>query len=302
MLLGAAAKQLGVAAHGGERRAQLVRRLGEEAPQGVLGVAAASERPLDLGEHGVQGESQTAHLSARVGALDTARQVAGGDRVGGGRHVVERSHLAAHDPPGQQPQAEQHAEGDDGLDQQQAVLGLGHLGQRHGGDQSVGRDAFLGGQRPKAQRGMTRGRQRQGRLAAGGGRGGGEAGGQGRHRRAAAVAEGDLGEDLPRAVDQAAVRARRQEGCLAGRLCWEVVGQPRALALKLAQHRQGRRLELLVDALEQERLQRQVGHAVGHEQADRDQSDEGEQQAQAQRHRVSPARLAGSSRSRARCG
>ncbi len=36
-VLGAAAEQLGVAADRGERRAQLVRRLGEEAPQGVLG-------------------------------------------------------------------------------------------------------------------------------------------------------------------------------------------------------------------------------------------------------------------------
>ena len=57
---GAAAEQLGVAAHGGQRRPQLVRRVGDEAPQPVLRPLALGERLLDLGQHLVQRAAQPA--------------------------------------------------------------------------------------------------------------------------------------------------------------------------------------------------------------------------------------------------
>ena len=88
-------------------------------------------------QHGVQGKPEAAHLGARVGALDAAREVAGGDGAGGGRHVVERAQLAAHDPPGERAEPDQDEEGDARLDEQQTLLGLDHLGQRDRGDERV---------------------------------------------------------------------------------------------------------------------------------------------------------------------
>ena len=46
--VGAAEEQLGVRAHGGERRAQLVRRVGDEAPEPLLGRRLGVEGTLDL--------------------------------------------------------------------------------------------------------------------------------------------------------------------------------------------------------------------------------------------------------------
>ena len=63
---GALAQQLGVAADGGQRRAQLVRGVGDEAAQPILGGGLLGERRLDLGQHGVEGRGQLAHLGGLV--------------------------------------------------------------------------------------------------------------------------------------------------------------------------------------------------------------------------------------------
>ncbi len=60
--VGAAPEQLGVAADRRERRAQLVRRVGDELSQPRFGRVAFRERPLDLSEHAVEGEAEPADL------------------------------------------------------------------------------------------------------------------------------------------------------------------------------------------------------------------------------------------------
>ena len=79
-LAGAAVEELGVGAHGGERRAQLVRRIGDEAAQAVLGRGALVECLLDLAEHRVERAAEPADLGARIVVLDALREVAAGDR------------------------------------------------------------------------------------------------------------------------------------------------------------------------------------------------------------------------------
>ena len=118
---GAAAEQLGVRAHGGERRAQLVRRVGDEAPQLLLRGLARLERRLDLREHRVQREPEPADLGASLGALDAVREVAGGDRR---RRALDR---ASGRRPSARPRARaaaiaaEHGDRHHELDQQQPV-------------------------------------------------------------------------------------------------------------------------------------------------------------------------------------
>ncbi len=82
----AAREELGVGAHRGKRRAQLVRRVGDEAAQLPLGRLerahrglARRRRGLDLAEHPVQREPEPADLRPSLRARDALRQVAGGD-------------------------------------------------------------------------------------------------------------------------------------------------------------------------------------------------------------------------------
>ena len=96
---GAHPEQLGVAADRRQRRAQLVRGVGEEAAQPVLARLALGERLLEAVEHRVQREPEAADLGARVGRLDAVREVAAGDRAGGVAHAVERQQADAHDDP-----------------------------------------------------------------------------------------------------------------------------------------------------------------------------------------------------------
>jgi hypothetical protein len=71
--------QLGEAPDGGERRAQLVAGVGDEAPHlllraagGRLGRLAGAERGLDLLQHAVERQAQPPHLRARVVVVDPA--------------------------------------------------------------------------------------------------------------------------------------------------------------------------------------------------------------------------------------
>ena len=94
---GAHAEQLGVAADRDERRAQLVRRVGDEAAQPLLARLARGERVLEPVEHAVERDAEAADLGARVGRLDAVREVAAGDRGGGVAHAVQRQQADAHD-------------------------------------------------------------------------------------------------------------------------------------------------------------------------------------------------------------
>ena len=64
VLTGPDAEELGEALDGGQRRPQLVRRVGEELAQPLLGRLALAEGVLDLAEHGVEGQPELADLGA----------------------------------------------------------------------------------------------------------------------------------------------------------------------------------------------------------------------------------------------
>ena len=106
--------QLGVPADGGERRAQLVRRVRGELPHLLLGLPARPERLLDPVQHRVDRPGQPPRLGvvARVG--HPGGQVApAGDHVGGARHPVERRQAAADQPAAaHREQGEQDRAGD----------------------------------------------------------------------------------------------------------------------------------------------------------------------------------------------
>jgi hypothetical protein len=134
---GAHAEQLGVAADRGQRRAQLVRRVGDELAQAVLALLALGERTLEAVEHRVERDPEAPDLGAGVGGLDAVRQVAAGDRAGGVAHAVEREQADAHDRPRREAEREQHAADHEALDEQQAAQRGVHLAQRDGDDRDV---------------------------------------------------------------------------------------------------------------------------------------------------------------------
>src|SRR6266542_637938 len=87
-----------IAEDGGQRRAQLVRGVGDEAPQLSLGCLARLERRLDLAEHRVERETEAAHFGALLRSLDPFGEVARGDRAGGLLDRAERAQPQADDP------------------------------------------------------------------------------------------------------------------------------------------------------------------------------------------------------------
>ena len=95
---GAAAEELGVGADGGERRAQLVRGVGDEAAELRLGGLERRHSLLDLLEHLVERQPEPADLGAILCALDALREVARRDRRRGLPDRIERAQPEAHDP------------------------------------------------------------------------------------------------------------------------------------------------------------------------------------------------------------
>ena len=93
------AVQLGVAADRRDRRPQLVRRVGDEAAQAVLGRGLLLERLVELVEHVVERPAELTGLRRRRQLGHAVRPVAGGDLLGGGRHLLDRPDAEAHDPP-----------------------------------------------------------------------------------------------------------------------------------------------------------------------------------------------------------
>ena len=68
-LVPATAGQLGVAADGGERRAELVARVGDEGADLVLARLPGRQSGCDVLEHAVERDTHPAHLGARVGVV-----------------------------------------------------------------------------------------------------------------------------------------------------------------------------------------------------------------------------------------
>jgi hypothetical protein len=130
--------QLEVAAYRGQRGAQLVRGVADEAAQLGRAVFAGAVRGFDLVEHGVEGDAELFDLQGGLAAGgDAPGQVALGDRRRGLHHVLQRPHPAAdaeHRQTGEQRQ-QQRADGEIGLD------GLGDAlveAVGGGGEQDVG--------------------------------------------------------------------------------------------------------------------------------------------------------------------
>ena len=110
-----------VAADRGQRRAQLVRGVGEEPAQPPLPRRALGEGRLDLHQHRVQGPSQAADLGAVVVRLDPAREVAGGDLPRHLAHPPQRPQPDPDQPPGGEAERDQDRAADDELDQRQVA-------------------------------------------------------------------------------------------------------------------------------------------------------------------------------------
>ena len=124
---GALAVQLGEPADGRQRRAQLVAGVGDEPAHPVLGRAGLLGRrlrrrdgPLDLREHSVERQRQSADLGARVTLRDAAVELARRDRRGGLLDLDERSQAAVHDGVAGDAEHQQHRDADADLGPQSA--------------------------------------------------------------------------------------------------------------------------------------------------------------------------------------
>jgi hypothetical protein len=271
--------------------------VGDEAAQPRLRRPALGERRLDLAEHGVQGQPQPADLGGRLGRAHAPRQVAGGDRPGGGGDAVQGAQAHPHEPQRQQRQHGQHGGADQHLDQHQAAEGLEHPGERHGhgdhraaaGDRAgldpVGEAAAsrrVGGEPDDPVGQVPRQLRWRGREPAPAGP---------RRPLAPPAAVGVLVR--PAEVDQAHPPAGLPDLDPAGLqaepgrpLPLEAVGPPRPLGPHGLRHLHPGGGELLVDPADQERPQRQPRRQPGGGQADRGQREHRQQQAPAQRHQA----------------
>ena len=131
--------ELGVGAQRGQRVAQLVAGVGEEAPGEFLAGLALADRRLDPGEHAVQRRAEAAHLGPRILRADPLGEIAGGDLVGLAGHPLDRAQATAQhqaDAPGyQQPDGDRG----DGQDQFQVVDGAVHVAEAGGGVEEAAR-------------------------------------------------------------------------------------------------------------------------------------------------------------------
>ena len=133
----AAAEQLGVAADRRERRAQLVRRVGDEPPQARFGRGALRERASRSAASISFSASPSRPTSVCSSArLDALREVAGGDRARGlapsARAAAARGCTTHH---ASSASASEHADGDEELDEQQVVQRLVDVGERDRDDE-----------------------------------------------------------------------------------------------------------------------------------------------------------------------
>ena len=134
--LGSAPEELRVRPHGGEGRAQLVRRVCDEPPQPPVGC-------LDATEHRVERRADAADLRALVVDLDPVREVAGGDRLRGLLDGAQRPQSEAHDPEPEGRHRAEHRERDEQLDEEEAVERVVLAPERSGDEQDVVRMVAL---------------------------------------------------------------------------------------------------------------------------------------------------------------
>ena len=116
---GALPVQLGEAADRGQRRAQLVAGVGDEAAHPFLGAAGLlgrrlrrRHRALDLREHAVERQRQPAHFGARITLRDTTIELSGGDGGGGLLDLGQRPQAAMHHPVAGDAEHQQHRRAD----------------------------------------------------------------------------------------------------------------------------------------------------------------------------------------------
>ena len=114
-------EELGVASDGGEGSPQLVRGIGDEAPQPRLGRLSLTEGSLDAAEHHVEGTAELAHLCAPVGFLDTPAQVARGDLACRVRHLLQGPQAEPDDYPGRERERDEDRSADKELEAKQVV-------------------------------------------------------------------------------------------------------------------------------------------------------------------------------------
>jgi hypothetical protein len=98
-----------------------VGRIGDEAPQLPLRGLARTERRLDLHQHRVQREPESADLGAFLRALDALREIAGRDRSCGLADRVERAQPEPHQIQADDGDQCEHEHRHDQLDREQAA-------------------------------------------------------------------------------------------------------------------------------------------------------------------------------------
>ena len=103
-----------------DRRAQLVRCVGDELAELLLGRGATRERILDVTQHRVERGAEPADLGAAV-LGDPQAQVAAGDARRRRLDVAQRAQPDAHQPQPETDGGEQRGTGDDELDHDQLV-------------------------------------------------------------------------------------------------------------------------------------------------------------------------------------
>ncbi len=115
------AEQLGVAADGGERGAQLVGGVGEETAQALFAGCALGKRLLETVEHRVQRQAEPPDLRLVGGRADASGELARGDLTRGYLHAVKRTQPEPHDKGGADGQRQQDADDHQRLDEQQTA-------------------------------------------------------------------------------------------------------------------------------------------------------------------------------------
>ena len=152
---GAAPEQLGVAADGGQRRAQLVRGVGGEAAEALLGRAPLGDLALDLGEHAVERDAQAPDLALAIAFLDALGQVAARDHGRRLRHALERPQAAQHDQPCRDADGHERDAADDELGDEDLIEGRVDVVQGKREDEREGADVGRVGHREPAVARLT---------------------------------------------------------------------------------------------------------------------------------------------------
>ncbi len=121
-LVRAALEELGVGGDRAQRSPQLMRRIGDEPAQLLLGRGAARERILDVAEHGVERRAEPPDLGPIVLGHPQA-QVAAGDVRCRRLDVAQRTQAQPDQPQAHADRRDQRRRGDEELDDEQLVQG-----------------------------------------------------------------------------------------------------------------------------------------------------------------------------------